>query len=89
MNKKYDQELLRFLCEISTDNAMSDVLSNILTPAEREELALRLQIFKALKSGESQRSIAKRLEVSLATVSRGSRELKYGKTGVSRALKYD
>ncbi|MBI5357739.1 helix-turn-helix domain-containing protein [Candidatus Saccharibacteria bacterium] len=89
MKNKYDQELLRFLSEISTDKAMSDVLSNILTPAEREELAIRLQIFKALKSGESQRDIARRLDVSLATVSRGSKELKYGKPGVSKALKYD
>ena len=89
MKNKYDQELLRLLSEISTDKAMSEVLSNILTPAEREELAIRLQIFKALEAGESQRSIAKRLEVSLATVSRGSRELKYGKPGVAKALKYD
>lgn len=87
MNKKHDSELVRLLSEISTDNVMSDLLDNILTPAEREELSQRLQIFKALLNGESQRSIAKRLDVSLATVSRGSRELKYGKPGISRVIK--
>lgn len=87
MNKKHDSELIRLLSEISTDNVMSDLLDNILTPAEREELSQRLQIFKALLKGESQRSIAKRLDVSLATVSRGSRELKYGKPGISRVIK--
>lgn len=88
MNKK-DRELLELLAEIQNISLMSDVLSNLLTPQEREELALRLQIIKGLESGKKQRQLAAELKVSLATVSRGSRELKYGKPGLKNILKND
>lgn len=87
--KKYDQEVINLLSKITDTDEMAAVLTNMLTPQEREELALRLQIFKGLISGESQRELAKRLNVSLATVSRGSRELKYGPKGLKRALGND
>lgn len=89
MNQKNEKELVKLLCEIASQEAMAQILSNLLTPQEREEIALRLQIFKGLLAGESQRNLAKRLNVSLATISRGSRELKYGKPGMSKAFKYD
>lgn len=89
MNDKYDKELIKLLSEIASPEIMSAILSNLLTPGEREELGVRLQIFKGLISGQSQRDLAKKLNVSLATISRGSRELKYGKTGVVKAMKYD
>lgn len=89
MNPKYDKELVKLLSEIANYEAMSSILSNLLTPGEREELALRVQIFKGLIAGESQRALAKKLGVSLATISRGSRELKYGKAGVAKALAHD
>lgn len=89
MDAKYDKELVKLLSEIANYQTMSAILSNLLTPQEREELALRVQIFKGLIAGDSQRTLAKKLNVSLATVSRGSRELKYGETGIAKALKYD
>lgn len=89
MNRKYDDELLDFLCKIDDNFTMSEILSNILTPQERQELATRFQIFKRLMAGENQRFIAKHLGVSIATVTRGSRELKYGKPGIKKALKDD
>lgn len=89
MNDKYDKELIKLLSEIANHEAMSAILSNLLTPQERQELGLRVQIFKGLIAGDSQRSLAKKLNVSLATISRGSRELKYGKSGIVKALKYD
>lgn len=89
MNKNYDQELIDLLSQIATRESMSNILDNLLTPQEREELGLRLQIFKSLIEGDSQRDIAKRLNVSLATVSRGSKELQYGKPGIKRALARD
>lgn len=89
MNKSYDQELVKLLSEIANRDMMSAIISNLLTPQEREELALRLQIFKGLINGESHRQLASRLKVSLATISRGSRELKYGKNGIEKALMYD
>lgn len=86
MNKRYDQDLLELFCKIDDKFTMSEILSNLLTPQEREELAVRLQIFKRLSNGENQRSIAKTLGVSIATVTRGSRELKYGKPGIRNLL---
>ncbi len=68
---------------------MSDVLSNLLTQDEREEIAVRLQIFKQLLAGHTQRAISKNLGVGIATITRGSKELKYGKAGIKKILKND
>lgn len=89
MNKNYDAELVEFICQIDDKFTMSEILSNLLTPQEREELGTRLQIFKKLIEGEDQRSIAKDLGVSIATVTRGSRELKYGKPAIRKILEND
>lgn len=73
------KELSQLIAKIDDPKLAQDFLSNILTPQELEEVAARLQIFKLLLKGESQRKIAKKLNVSVATVGRGSRELQYGK----------
>ncbi|HEX5798230.1 MAG TPA: Trp family transcriptional regulator [Candidatus Saccharimonadales bacterium] len=86
MNKKYKDELVDLLSGIAVNSTMSDALSNLLTPQELEEMTLRLQIFKGLMNKKSQRQLAKELNVSLATVSRGSRELKYGRPGLIKIL---
>jgi Trp operon repressor len=86
MIKKYENELIDLLSGIAVNNTMSDALSNLLTPQEIEEMALRLQIFKGLLESKSQRRLAKDLKVSLATVSRGNRELKYGRPGIKKVL---
>lgn len=89
MNKKYDSELVRLFCQIDDKFTMSEILSNLLTPQERNELGVRLQVFKKLLSGENQRSIARNLGIGIATVTRGSRELKYGQPGIRKILKND
>lgn len=86
MNKKYENELVDLLSGIAVNGTMDDVLSNLLTPQELEEMSLRLQIFIGLLNNKSQRQLAKELNVSLATVSRGSRELKYGRPGLKKVL---
>lgn len=86
MNKKYEDELVDLLSGIAVNNTMADTLSNLLTPQELEEMTLRLQIFKGLLKNKSQRRLAKELNVSLATVSRGNRELKYGRPGLIKIL---
>lgn len=87
MQKKYDSELVELFCQIDDKFTMSEILSNLLTPQEREELAVRLQVFKRLIDGENQRFIAKTMGVSIATVTRGNRELKYGKPGIKNILR--
>lgn len=54
------------------------LLKTLLTPAEHAELAKRWQIVKQLIQGVSQRDIRNALSASIVTVTRGSRELKYG-----------
>jgi len=58
---------------------MMDFLRGILTPKEMDELTKRLQIVKLIKKGLPHQEIARRLEVGVATVTRGSRELRMGR----------
>ena len=49
----------------------------LTTQKEREALGIRAEVAKALIAGkESQRDIAKRLDICIATVTRGSQNLK-------------
>ncbi|MBI2634207.1 helix-turn-helix domain-containing protein [Candidatus Peregrinibacteria bacterium] len=87
MNDKYIRELAETITSIKDVKLAMSFLSNILTPAELEEISKRLQIVKLLNNGVPQRDVAKKLGVSMGTVSRGSRELKYGEDGFRKILK--
>lgn len=54
-------------------------LEDLLTPSELVEIAERINIIRSLKDWKTQRVIADDLGISVTTVSRGSRVLKYGK----------
>lgn len=73
------RELLRVMLRIRSEDGMLDFLKGILTPTELDQLSTRLQIVKMLKNGVNQQRIAKSLKVGIATVTRGSRELKMGR----------
>lgn len=84
MNNKYQQELVETLLAINDKKEMTAFLHGILTPQERIELPKRLAIFKLLNKGVSQHEIAHKMQVGVATVTRGSHEIKRGqiqKTG--------
>ena len=72
-------ELVSAFLKNKTSAEMFDFLKGILTPHEFEELVNRLQIVKLLKKGLPHQEIARRLEVGVATVTRGSRELRMGR----------
>tara|TARA_B100001167_G_C16743485_1_gene292230 strand:+ start:316 stop:576 length:261 start_codon:yes stop_codon:yes gene_type:complete len=55
---------------------MDTMLHAVLTASERNDIALRFEILKRLHRGETQREIADVLGVGIATVSRGSTQLK-------------
>lgn len=59
---------------------------DLLTPAEVAAIGERWEIVKRLAAGESQRAIRDALGVSIATVSRGSRQLRYGSGGFAFAF---
>mgnify|MGYP002642630611 CR=1 FL=1 len=84
MNTAHLNELADTIVLIKERQIAKDFLKNILTPTELEEIAKRLQIVKLLKKGTPQREIAKKLDVSIGTITRGSRELKYGAPGFEK-----
>jgi len=63
---------------------LEDFLVGITTPRERNEIAQRLEIVERLLKKEPQHKIAEDLGVGVATVTRGSKELKDGKFKVLR-----
>lgn len=75
-NPYWFNELIETILSIKSKDEMSDFLFGILTPKELDQLSTRLQIVKMLKKGINQHNIAKSLKVGVATVTRGSRELK-------------
>ncbi len=72
-------ELVQAFLKNKTRSGMLLFLKGILTPGELEELSTRLQIVKLIKAGIPHQEIARRLKVGVATVTRGSRELKLGR----------
>ena len=54
-------------------------LEDMLSPQEIETIDERIKIMHALVAGKTQREIAEELELSITTVSRGSRILQYGR----------
>ena len=88
MNSRYVNQLADVIVALEDKKTTLAFLKNILTPAELEEVSTRLQIVKLLKKGMPQREVAEKLSVSIGTVSRGSRELKYGGDGFEKVLSW-
>ncbi len=72
-------DLIDLLLGVRSRAEMQDFLEGILTPKELEEIPMRLRIVRLLKSGVAQHKIAEDLGVGIATVTRGSMELKKGR----------
>ncbi len=72
-------ELIEAFLRQKSKSEMLEFLKGILTPKEFEELVTRLQIVKLIKAGLPHQEIARRLKVGVATVTRGSRELRLGR----------
>ena len=79
-------DLLKVLALLRRDADIARLLSDLLTPQETEALTERWLIAERLSRGESQRVVADALGVSITTVSRGARSLKYGSGGFALAL---
>jgi TrpR family trp operon transcriptional repressor len=63
----------------SNISAVQDLLEGLLTPSERKEIEQRIKIVKLMKANMTHHEIAAKLNVGIATVTRGSRELKQGR----------
>ncbi len=87
-SEQYKKELIEVISKISKDKQLlADFIQAILTPHEFENIAVRWQIVKKLEKGEYQESIAEDLHLGIATVTRGSREMRKKEGGFRRALK--
>lgn len=76
VSKEALEELSRVLSLCDNQELIRDFLQSILTPAEADDVAKRWALVRMLDEGETQRSIAAQLHMSLCKITRGSRELK-------------
>ncbi len=75
----YDfDSLLDYLSRLEGDE-LKDFMVGITTENERGEFSKRFQIVLRLLDGQPQHKIAKDLNVGIATVTRGSKELQGGR----------
>ena len=79
-------DLIDVLTSLRKAADLDQVLTDLLTPSEIDSIAERWEIVKRLDAGDSQRDVRDALGVSVTTVSRGSRGLKYGVGGFRLAL---
>lgn len=87
-SEQYKKELIEVIYKIAKDKQLlADFIKDILTPREFENIGVRFQIVKRLAKGEYHASIAEDLHLGVATVTRGSREMRKKDGGLRRALK--
>lgn len=80
------KDLIKVLLSIKQERLMEEFLADLLTLGEFEEIVKRWQVVKALHQGVPQRKIAEDLGVSIATITRGSRELQDDRGGFRKVL---
>ena len=76
MMNDYKKELVRVINQAAKIGELDGFLRYILSPAEFEEVSLRLQVGEALLKGKTQREIAKKFKMGVMTVSRCARAVK-------------
>jgi len=88
-SEQYKKEVVEVIAKISKDKQLlADFIKDILTPREFENIGVRWQIVKRLGAGEHQQAIAGDLHLGIATVTRGSREMRKKEGGLRRTLKF-
>ena len=83
--KNHAAQLAELFTATRSAGELQELLTDLLTPAERKDLWERWCIVDMLLRGNSQREIRDKLKVSISKVTRGSRELQFG-TGAFRRL---
>jgi len=78
MQDRSMRELCRVIAGMRQPQDVQAFFRALLTPPERARIALRWRLVCLLEAGVKQRTIVKRLRVSLCKITRGSRELKHG-----------
>ncbi len=73
---KYLNNLAKYLATLKSEKEIEDFLVALFTTQELEHIPKRLEIIRLLKKSTPQHLIARKLGMGIATVTRGSRELK-------------
>ena len=76
--KEFEKVLRQAQDKQDVEKRLENLLKGLLTQSEIQELAERFRIVGLLKKGVAQHVIAKKLGIGVATVTRGSKELKQG-----------
>jgi TrpR family trp operon transcriptional repressor len=84
---KPQKELYELFASVESAKEAKLLLADILTPQELDSMVERWQLVKGLHAGETQRSLAKRLGISISKITRGSRMLQHGSGGFTHFLK--
>ena len=79
-------DLFNAFLQLKNTEEVAAFCRDLMTEPELEEFASRFQIAKKLNIGESQRTIAKELGVSITTVTRVNQWLKRGEGGYRDVL---
>lgn len=91
MKKKELNDALVLLTKIvwwlNKKKDLKNLFEDILTPKEILEIKERIEIILLLKKWLSQRAIAEKLWVSITTVNRWSRTLKYWRWAINTIIK--
>ncbi len=84
----YKKEVVEVIHKIAKDEQLlNDFVRDILTPREFDNIGVRWQIVKRLAKGEHHQAIAESLHLGVATVTRGSREMRKKEGGFRKALR--
>jgi TrpR family transcriptional regulator, trp operon repressor len=76
LNSSDIEAIAAALCQVKNRRDMEQFLGEVLTPAERHDLALRWELMRRLDMGTPQRQIASDLGISLCKITRGAKVLK-------------
>jgi TrpR family trp operon transcriptional repressor len=79
-------EIAHILGKMSNGELLESFLRGLFSESEIKTISLRWELLKFLEKGESQRSIAKKLGVSLCKITRGSRELKKQNSALKKVI---
>ena len=86
MDKNKLKKLSKLIQSVKGPKTMEAFLADLFTPAEVEDLELRVRIVKALLKGKPQRDVSQEEVASISKVSRGAATLKYGSGGFEKVL---
>ncbi|MCI5073377.1 trp operon repressor [bacterium] len=86
MDKNKLKKLSKIILSVKGPKTMEAFLADLLTPAEIEDLDLRVRIVKSLLKEKPQRQVSTEEQASISKVSRGAATLKYGNGGFEKVL---